>query len=252
VGRAWRPLLYAVRSGVLAILVVAGMLLLASAAHESRQAEAAATAETPDPSSPSASASPAPTPTKPGVVGSFTGHAMDVNDDSAQTRYELWPQTVDIFKDHWLTGVGTNNARLLLHDGSSTASPAEANALQPVNNDYLTFLSELGLVGVLLALPLLWLILRALWGVVRTRLDHPSSPYAFALVGMAVEANFFQSFSLLRTWVVVGLLLAGVRLLREQQTRDEKSDHLAETVVLNPALAETAILNLGSAGSKTA
>ncbi|WP_213011140.1 O-antigen ligase family protein [Paractinoplanes toevensis] len=253
VGRAWRPLLFLVRTGVLTLLVVAGMLLLASAQHNARLAETAPSATAPDASSPSSAPStPVGEPVKPGVVGSFTGHAMDVNDPSAQTRYELWPATVDIIKEHLFTGVGFNNARLLLHDGTSTSSPAEANALQPVNNDYLTFLSELGLVGVLLALPLLWLILRALWGVVRTRLDHPSSPYAFALVGMAVEANFFQSFSLLRTWVVIGLLIAGARLVREQQARSRRTDDLAQTVVLNPALEETAILNLGSAGSKTA
>jgi O-antigen ligase len=253
VGRSWRPLLYVARSGALAVLLVGGLLLLASAAHDSKTAEPAGTAAAPNPSSPSAPASSAPAaPEKPGVVGSFTGHALDVNDPSAQTRYDLWPQTLKIFLHHPLTGVGFNNARLLLHDGSASASPAEANALQPVNNDYLTFLSELGLVGVLLALPLLWLILRAMWGVARARLDHPSSPYALALVGMAFEANAFQSFSLLRTWVVVGLLIAGARLMRERQTRAEESGDLAETVVLNTDAAETAVLNLGSVGSKTA
>ncbi|WP_433385299.1 O-antigen ligase family protein [Actinoplanes sp. CA-142083] len=256
-GRAWRPVLYLVRNGVLALLVVGGMLLLASSAHDTGTPETAGTtaapeASSPEASSPAATASPESAPEKPGVVGSFTGHALDVNDDSAQTRYELWPKTVRIFLDHPLTGVGFNNARLLLHDGSASASPAEANALQPVNNDYLTFVSELGLVGVLLALPLLWLILRAMWGTWRARLDHPSSPYAFALVGMAFEANAFQSLSLLRTWVVIGLLIAGLRLMRERQTEAERSDDLAETVVLNPAVADTAVIDRGSVGSKSA
>ncbi|MCU7730402.1 O-antigen ligase family protein [Actinoplanes sp. KI2] len=256
VGRSWRPLLYVARNGVFAVLLVAGLLLLASSAHDNKTAESAATTAAPNPSSPSTPASPAPTaptaPTKPDVVGSFTGHALDVNDPSAQTRYDLWPQTIKIFIHHPFTGVGFNNARLLLHDGSASTSVAEANALQPVNNDYLTFLSELGVVGVLLALPLVWLVLKAMWGVARTRLDHLSSPYAFALVGMAFEANAFQSLSLLRTWVVVGLLIAGARLMRERPAVADTSDDLAETVILNRSLADTTVLDRGSVGSKTA
>ncbi|MFI5492943.1 O-antigen ligase family protein [Actinoplanes sp. NPDC051859] len=231
-GRSWRPVLYLARSGALALVIVAGMLFLTHTVQEARAPEAAS----PPPSSPSApAASSGPTeapPPKPDVVGKFTGHAIDLNDGSAQTRYELWPDTLRMFIDHPLTGIGPNNTRLLLHDGSATASPSEANKLQPVNNDYLAYLSELGLVGVLLALPLLWLVLRAMWGVARARLDHPASPYAFAVVGMAVEANNFQSFALLRTWVVVGLLLAGARIMSERQAQAESSEELADTVVL--------------------
>ena len=248
-GRSWRPLLYLARNGVLAILVVAGMLLLATTAQSKPDSTGTAGALNP---AQSASASPAPAPTKPGVVGAFTEHATDINDASAQTRYDLWPKAIHVFRDHPLTGVGPNNLRLLLSGGSNDISLAEANRLGQVNNDYIAFLSEFGLVGVLLSLPLLWLVLRAIWAAARARLDHPSSPYAFALVGMAFEANAFQSMSLLRTWVVVGLLIAGARLTRERPASAGTSDALAETMVLNPALADTAVLDRGSVGSKTA
>ena len=128
----------------------------------------------------------------------FTSHAVDLNDGSARNRYDLWPPTIDIFLDHPVTGVGPKPSRLLLQGGSNTASTAEANALQPVNSDYLAYLSEMGLVGLLLTLPLIWLVLRALWGAVRARLDHPLARDAFALVGMAFEANAFHSLLLLR------------------------------------------------------
>ena len=97
---------------------------------------------------------------------------------------------------------------------------------QPVNNDYLAYLSEMGLVGLLLTLPLIWFVLRALWGVIRARLDHPSSPYAFALVGMAFEANAFHSLLLLRTWVVIALLVAGARLVSETTRTKQLGGHL--------------------------
>ena len=51
--------------------------------------------------------------------------------------------------------------------------------------------------------------------------DHPSGPYAFALVGMAFEANAFHSLLLLRTWVVIGLLIAGTRMVREKHDQPD-------------------------------
>jgi O-antigen ligase len=213
-GRSWRLLGYFVKTTGLATVVVLAMLLMAGVAFNARTSAAPGT---------QASA-----PNTTGTVDAFTSHAVDLNDGSARTRYDLWPPTLRIFAEHPLTGVGPNNSRLLLHDGSNTASTAEADALQPVNNDYLAYLSELGLLGVLLALPLIWFVLRALWGVVRARLDHPSSPYAFALVGMAFEANAFHSLLLLRTWVIIALLIAGARLIREEQrSLDAVGDRLS-------------------------
>jgi O-antigen ligase len=206
--RSWKLLKYLAKIAVPAVLIVVAMLLLAGAVREANTAgrpSTAATAGTPNLTE------------KTDPVDAFTSHAVDLNDGSARNRYDLWPRTIDMFLEHPVTGVGLNNSRLLLHGGSNTASTAEANALQPVNNDFLAFLSEMGLVGLVLALPLIWLMLRALWGVVRARLDHPSGPYAFALVGMAVEANAFHSLLLLRTWVVIGLLVAGARLASERQ-----------------------------------
>lgn len=226
VGRAWRPLLYLGRNAAIAAVIVAAMLSLAGAVKNAEAADppgAAGPAAPADPSDPSAPSAPATPAAKANPVEAFTEHAVDLNDGSAQTRYELWPRTLDIFLDNPLTGVGPNNSRLLLHGGSASASTSEANALQPVNNDYLAYLSELGLVGVILILPLAWLVLQALWGTVRARLDHPSSPYAFALVGMAFQANAFHSLVLLRTWVVIGLLVAGAKLVREKQVRANDS-----------------------------
>ncbi len=87
-----------------------------------------------------------------------------------------------------------------------------------VNNDYLACLSEIGLVGVWpWPSPSSGWSCESLWaGVIRARLDHPSAPYALALAGMALQANSFHSLLLLGTWVVIGLLIAGMRLVGER------------------------------------
>ncbi len=211
VGRSWRLLGYFAKTTGLALVIVFAMLLLAGVAQNARTSV-----------TPSTEGSAGTT----GTVGAFTSHAVDLNDGSARTRFDLWPPTIKIFTEHPLTGVGPNNSRLLLHDGANSISTGEANKLQPVNNDYLAYLSEMGLVGLLLTLPLIWFVLRALWGVVRARLDHPSSPYAFALLGMAFEANAFHSLLLLRTWVVIALLVAGARLVSENHQDQQLGGHL--------------------------
>lgn len=198
--RSWRELLYFARSFIVAFAIVIGMLTLAGAVPN-------AYAKT----------------DKVGAVDAFTSHAADLNEDSARTRYDLWPGTMQIFLGHPLLGVGPNNSRLLLQNGTPTSTRDEAAAMQPVNNDYLAYLSEMGLVGIALTLPLIWLTLRSLWGVVRTRFDHPSAPYAFALVGMAFQANSFHSLLLLGTWVVIGLLIAGGRLVGKGQTQEPEA-----------------------------
>lgn len=198
VARSWRLVGYLAKTTGFALVIVFGMLVLTGVVHWVDNGRT-------------------------GTISAFTSHAVDLNDASAQTRYDLWPPALRVFAHHPITGVGPNNSRLLVHDAPSTASTAEANKLQPVNNDYLEYLSEMGLVGVVLTVPLAWLILRALWSVVRARLDHPSSPYAFALIGMAFEANAFHSILLLRTWVVIALLIAGARLASEK-LRDQPLD----------------------------
>ncbi len=146
-------------------------------------------------------------------VGSFATHAIDLGDESARTRYDLWPKSIDIFLNHPITGVGFYNSRHAIHPELPASTPI--NKLQPLNNDYLAYLAETGLVGILLILPLAFLVIKRIWTVIKYRFVHPSSPYAFAFIGMAFQANAFHSILLLRTWVVIALLLAGQRIIQD-------------------------------------
>lgn len=148
----------------------------------------------------------------------FGHHITNFNDDSAQTRYELWPRAIDLFKQHPLRGVGPDNSRAQLHpDEFNSGKPY--GSLQPINNDYLALLAEQGLIGLLGWLPLVLVSLRAVWSVLRQRFWHVGSPYAIALIAIAVQVNSFGGLALLRTWVVIGLLLASYRLAEPRHTK---------------------------------
>jgi len=187
--RSVRLIKYLAITVAVSIIVVVGFVWFAGAAHQQK------------------------------ALSSFGGHAVDLNDASARTRYDLWPPAFKLFEQNPLDGVGLNNSRILLHSSDKTTTGTQVDKLQPVNNDYLAYLAEEGLVGVLLALPLLGALLFTAYKTIREKFLHPSAPYVFAIIGMAFEANAFHSLLLLRTWVVIGLILAGQRIYNEAHSK---------------------------------
>ncbi len=141
----------------------------------------------------------------PRTAGALIRHLVDFNDRSANTRYELWPRAIELIEQRPVTGVGFFASRVALHPG---LSPAAATTAQPLNNDYLSYLAEVGWLGLVVTLPLIVMLLWRFSQVVASGLRHQATPYVLALVGMAVQACTFQSILLLRTWVVVGLIIA--------------------------------------------
>jgi O-antigen ligase len=137
-------------------------------------------------------------------------HYINLGDRSANTRYELWPLGVQAWQTHPVWGVGLYNSRIYVH-GADYASGVPLAKLQPLNNDYLGWLSETGLVGVAAMLPLTVLWVLAVILAVR-RPGRVTLPFVLAGVGMAVQASTFGSLLLLRTWVVAGLALGVWRL----------------------------------------
>ena len=101
VARSWRLLGYFAKTTGFALVIVVAMLLLAGVAQN------AGTSATPNTEGPAADTT--------ATIDAFTSHAVDLNDGSARTRYDLWPPTIQMFMEHPLTGVGPNNSRLLLH-----------------------------------------------------------------------------------------------------------------------------------------
>jgi O-antigen ligase len=137
----------------------------------------------------------------------FGGHAIDVNDGSAQTRYALWPRSVDYIREKPLQGVGADNSRVRLNlDKYRSGQPL--TKLQPFNNDLLSLLVDLGLLGLAVFGPLLVLLLVLVVRAYRSAWKPLGAATALVLIGMLLQGNFFQSILLTRVWVVVGLLLA--------------------------------------------
>jgi len=141
-------------------------------------------------------------------------HLIDFNDRSANTRYELWPKAIDALKTSPITGVGFYNSRIYINlDRYRIGTPV--SELQPLNNDYLGWLADTGLLGVLLSLPLVVLVVLRSWRIIRDRCQSLATPYLFALTGMAVQAATFHPMLLLRLWIVLGVFFVADSLYRK-------------------------------------
>jgi O-antigen ligase len=136
----------------------------------------------------------------------FGGHAVDVNDGSARTRFDLWPKSIGYFEEKPLDGVGANNSRIRL-DLKDYRRGANPNQLQPFNNDLISLIVELGLLAFIFFGPIIALAIVALVRAYRSGWKGMGAPFALVLIGMLIQGNFFQSLLLTRLWVVVGLLL---------------------------------------------
>ena len=141
-----------------------------------------------------------------GSISLFGSHAIDFDDGSSKTRYELWPKAIGYFKEEPLTGVGADNSRIRLNREEYNKG-VETKKLQPFNNDAIGYIVEFGLLGISLILPLLILLVYVVRHNFKQKLAHWATPFVFVLIGMAVQSNFFHSVLLTRTWFVIGMLL---------------------------------------------
>lgn len=159
-----------------------------------------------------------------GNVAIFGGHAIDVADQSAQTRYNTWPKAITYIKQRPLQGVGAYNSRVKLNLDQYNKGVPDTQ-LQPFNNDLLGLLVDLGLVGLILFAPLVIALVTAIIRLSKLHWKHPAAPFALAAIAMLIQGNFFHSILLARLWVVIGIALAG--LYPRQKTLKNSSDGLA-------------------------
>jgi O-antigen ligase len=141
-----------------------------------------------------------------GSLRLFGGHAVDVNDGSARTRYDLWPKSIGYIKERPLEGVGANNSRIKL-DWEDYKKGVQPNRLQPFNNDVIALLVDLGMLAFVFFGPLFAVLILALVRIYKSNWKGASAPFALILTSMLLQGNFFQSLLLTRLWVVIGLLL---------------------------------------------
>ena len=140
-------------------------------------------------------------------------------------RIIMWRNSYHMLKDHWLLGVGIGNWMVYYpkYQEAYAVDPAlSGETLFHINahNDYVEFISELGLIGVLL---MLWLMLAAIIAMVRVfssksqlRQEDQVMVMVVAVAVIGIAANALVSFPLQQpitiaiTMLYVGILAGAV------------------------------------------
>ena len=120
-------------------------------------------------------------------------------ESSRSQRYTMWLNSLAMYKDHWLLGTGIGNWMVYYPayqiavevDHMLTGNLYHINA----HNDYIEFLSELGLVGGLMMLVLVFFILRTIGRVAASRgISDENRVFGIAagisILGISANATF--------------------------------------------------------------
>jgi putative inorganic carbon (HCO3(-)) transporter len=153
------------------------------------------------------------------------------DEGSAQSRFPLMHLAWNVIKDHPLTGVGTNNFAVVLHD---YATPKFSRAwLYTVHNKYLLVWAEVGLGGLLAFLWFLGETLRKGWACIRSA-DPLLAPlglgFTAAIVGQ-MGHMFFDIFhsrpQVQLLWIVAAVVTAMHRIATQEEAVTEPTQRPA-------------------------
>lgn len=182
---------------------------------------------------------------------------------SRNQRLIMWRNSLNMFKDHWLLGVGIGNWMVYYpkYQESYAVDPAlRHETLFHINahNDYVEFICELGLIGVLL---MLWIVYAVIAGIFRifsknseiSKEDQVTLMIVVVAV-IGIAANAFVSFPLQQPITIaivvlyVGVLTAAVWhsfALRERIFyRIAVSSSGAKLVGVTAAVAATIVMSV--------
>ncbi len=148
------------------------------------------------------------------ALGAFRSHAVDLNDESAKIRYRGINPALESFLEQPLFGHG------IVNNGDTGTS-------LKVNNTYLTILVEQGLLGVLAFIPIGLALALALQRSFRNKFASRYAPYVAAALAMGIQANTFEAFQLLRSWIVIACLIAAYELERSKSEPHRAAKHHA-------------------------
>lgn len=149
--------------------------------------------------------------------------------NKGNSRINSWINTLVMIGDNPIFGVGLGNWSIhypKYHNALIKGRLFDENAqLNNVHNDYLTILSELGLVGFVLLLWLFYLVVLRLWQLLKT--PHPQQflilGIATSLLGFLVNAGFTFPLSMYLPAVVIMVYFAIIeRLFLNIETMDKK------------------------------
>ncbi|HDL18452.1 MAG TPA: hypothetical protein ENH29_05310 [Bacteroidetes bacterium] len=169
----------------------------------------------------------------PGSVWQRVKSIPDLNVGSTQVRLNQWRDSIGIFKDYPVLGVGWID----LHDVHIAHAPPGADLSRQefqighFHNNYIQILMIFGIPGLLIFLWLCWALLRQEWNIFRkTAKDdflQAVSLFAFAgTVGFMINGFFDWTFGdeevVMILWFVVGLSLAAQKISGLETTEKQK------------------------------
>lgn len=134
----------------------------------------------------------------------FTSHAVNPADDSAKTRFSTWPKAYSYFKERPFTGYGAYNSRIVLNSNQENNKPGAL--LQPFNNDYLGIIVDLGLLGIILLFPIIYMIGFSVLDMRKGIINKRLAPVLLIVISSSFQSLFFHSILLPRTWVFLALI----------------------------------------------
>ena len=165
---------------------------------------------------------------------------------SKNQRLIMWRNSYNMFKDYWLIGVGIGNWMVYYpkYQESYAVDPAlRGETLFHINahNDYVEFICELGLVGLLL---MLWVVFAILIGIVRVfslkselRKEDQVMVLTVVVAILGIAANAFVSFPLQQPiTIAITMLYIGILAGAVWQASDSSERTFYRWALPSPAL----------------
>lgn len=140
----------------------------------------------------------------------------DLNHRSNTERILLWKSSWAIIKDHPLTGVGSNNFRIL-YQGKYILPEAKEPHLGHAHNNFIQIAAEAGILGLTGFVCLFGYILSFSWRQWRACQKNIFALGCFLvtislLIQGLTEFNFLHSGVMRLYWLIVGLMMAACKI----------------------------------------
>lgn len=154
--------------------------------------------------------------------------AQTINFEGGSTRLPAWLNTIEMIKDHPILGVGVgqwSQAYPKYYDRvSKDVIFNERTKLNRLHNDYLEIFSNVGLIGFLILLWLLFIIITKVWGILINQMHNyrmQTLGIALGLAGFSVVAFFSFPVRVYLPAFLVMLYISLISLISDTDLKDK-------------------------------
>ncbi len=138
--------------------------------------------------------------------------SFKLSDSSTNSRFGLWNKTLDLWEENPVLGVGSGNWKIEILKSDVVKYRNGWVVPRRAHNDYLTILSENGIIGILAYLAMFILILSCLIRVMKRSQSQDDKMFAlsifFALIGYLCFSFFSFSRERVETQIILNILFA--------------------------------------------